>query len=171
MLNFLKPSFHTGSIYELDFEDACRKGLRGVILDIDNTLVPHDAPADEKSRLLVQRLKQLGIKPIILSNNHEPRAKSFAEAVGLPFICEAGKPSKKGYLEAVKRLGLPADQVVCIGDQLLTDIWGANNAGIKSVLTEPLDPSTDTAWIKVKRVLEHPVKWCLHKVPITSTIL
>jgi len=170
MFDFLKPTYQAVSIYDLDFKDAAEKGLKGVILDIDNTLVPHDAPADGKSKKLIKDLKKLGYRIMILSNNHEPRAKSFAEAVDVPYICEAGKPSKKGYLEAVQKMGLDRDSVICIGDQLLTDIWGANNAGLKSVLTQPLDPSTDTAWIKVKRVLEKPIK-CLHNGPLTSKIL
>lgn len=165
----LCPTEWADSIYDYDFRKAYEKGFRGVILDIDNTLVPHDAPADERAAELCGKLKEIGIKPVIVSNNHEPRAKSFAEAVGVPFICDAGKPSVKGYGEALKILGLNKNEVLCVGDQLLTDIWGANNAGLSSLLVEPLDKTTDTAWIKVKRVLEKPIK-LLHNAKRTSRI-
>jgi len=163
----LCPTEWTDSIYAYDFKKAYEKGCRGVILDIDNTLVPHDAPADGRAAELCRKLKETGIRPVIVSNNHEPRAKSFADAVGVPFICDAGKPLTGGYEEALRILGLKKEEVLCVGDQLLTDIWGANNAGLSSLLVEPLDKDTDTAWIKVKRVLEKPIK-LLHKAKRTS---
>jgi len=165
----LKPTYQEKSIYEYDFLEAYKCGLRGVILDIDNTLVPHDAPADDRAREFVRRLREIGIKMLILSNNHEPRAKSFADAVGVPYICDAGKPSVKGYELAIKQMELDKEEVLCVGDQLLTDIWGASNAGLSSLLVEPVDRSTDTAWIKVKRVMEKPIK-LLHNRKQTSKI-
>jgi len=165
----LKPTFQAESIFAYDFRRAVENGLRGVILDIDNTLVPHDAPADDRTKALAAGLKEMGLELLILSNNHEPRAKSFAEAIGVPFICEAGKPSVKGYVKALEKMGLKKEQVLCVGDQLLTDIWGANNAGLKSLLVEPVDKATDTAWIKVKRVMEKPIK-LLHNRKQTSKI-
>lgn len=165
----LKPSLKAESIYEFDFQEAYDRGLRGIILDIDNTLVPHDAPADERACRLADRLKKMGYRLLILSNNHGPRAKSFADAVGVPYICDAGKPSRKGYEQAIRQMQLGKEQVLCIGDQLLTDIWGASNAGLQSLLVEPVDPATDTAWIKVKRVMEKPIK-LLHNRKGTSKI-
>ena len=165
----LKPAYRTESVYGCDFRRAYEKGFHGIILDIDNTLVPHNAPIDERAKGFIENLKSIGFGLMILSNNHEPRVKPFADAAGIPFLCDAGKPGPGGYLEAARLMGLERSEILCIGDQLLTDIWGANNAGMSSFLTEPLDKSTDTVWIKVKRVLEIPIKH-LHKMKFFSNI-
>lgn len=165
----LKPSYRTESIYGCDFRKAYEKGFRGIILDIDNTLVPHDAPIDERSKGFIENLKAMGYSLFIISNNHEPRVKPFADAAGVPFLCDAGKPGAGKYHEAAGLMGLQNEEIICIGDQLLTDIWGANNAHMSSLLTEPIDKSTDTAWIKVKRVMEIPIKH-LHKVKFFCNI-
>lgn len=154
----LKPSETAGCFYSYDFDAAAARGLKGLILDIDNTLVPHDAPADERCRNCLEDLKRKGLKMVVLSNNSEARAGSFASAAGISCLSNAGKPSPKGYRRALEILGLRKEEVLCVGDQLLTDIWGANNAGLRSLLVEPLDKTTDTAWIKLKRVIEKPIK-------------
>lgn len=165
----LKPTYRTESVYGCDFRKAYEKGFRGIILDIDNTLVPHNAPMDERAKGFLENLKSIGYRLFILSNNHEPRVAPFADAAGIPYLCDAGKPGAEKYREAAKLMGLEKGEILCLGDQLLTDIWGANNAGMSSVLTEPIDKSTDTSWIKVKRVMEIPIKH-LHKMKIFSNI-
>lgn len=165
----LKPSFRAQSIYGVDWHDAWEKGYRGMILDIDNTLVPHDAPADEKSRAFLAALLENGWKLIVLSNNREERAASFCTVCGIPWISDAKKPRPDAYRKAVSQMGLAKDRVICVGDQLFTDIWGANNAGLCSLLTDPVAPASDKWWIKLKRVLEFPIKH-LHNVEITSKI-
>ena len=169
MFEKLRPSMRAESIFGCDFDSAYAAGYRGLILDIDNTLVPHNAPIDERSRAFLLNLRGKGFRLMIISNNHEPRARDFAAPVGIPYICDAKKPGAKAYGKAVAEMGLKKEEVLCIGDQLLTDIWGANNAGIRSLLTEPLDRSTDTLWIHVKRVLEIPIKH-LHNVEFVSKI-
>ena len=169
LLSKLKPTYRTESVYGCDFRRAYEKGFHGIILDIDNTLVPHNAPINERAKGFIENLKSMGYRLMILSNNHEPRVKPFADAAGVPFLCDAGKPGAGKYIEAARLMGLNSSEILCIGDQLLTDIWGANNACMSSLLTEPVDRSTDTAWIKVKRMMEIPIKH-LHKVKIFSNI-
>lgn len=147
------------NIFGIDWRKEYAKGLRGIILDIDNTLVPHDAPADARAKGLIDDLKEMGYRLFIVSNNHEPRAKSFADSVGVPYLCEALKPKPDKILEAIRRMGLNKDQVAAVGDQVFTDAWGAKNAGIRMILTEPLAPETDTPFIKLKRVLEIPFRY------------
>lgn len=146
------------NIFGIDWQKKYEEGCRGIILDIDNTLVPHDAAADTRAKAFLDNLKRMGYRLFIVSNNHEPRAKSFADSVDVPFICEALKPKPQGLLEAVRRMGLSKDQVVAVGDQIFTDAWGAKNAGIPFILTDPLDPESDTAFIKIKRILELPFR-------------
>ena len=150
------------NIFGIDWRKKYEDGFRGIILDIDNTLVPHDAPADTRAKAFTDHLKDLGFRLFIVSNNHEPRAKSFAGAIGVPYICEAFKPKPNAILEAIRRMELPKEKVVAVGDQIFTDAWGAKNAGIEMILTEPLAPETDTAFIKLKRLAEIPFRY-LHK--------
>lgn len=161
MFERLYPKAYIKSIYGYDFARAWDEGVRGLLFDVDNTLVPHDAPGETKSAALMKRLRTQGFQLMIVSNNHEPRVKAFAEASGIPgYIYLAHKPSPKGYLAACKKMGLKPQQVRFFGDQIFTDIWGANNAGVYSVLVEPIDRSTDLFKIRLKRLLEKPVLFC-----------
>ena len=97
MLEPFYPREYVDSTYEIDFESWYQKGYRGIIFDVDNTLVPHGAPADDRAKALFERLHVLGFQSILLSNNKEPRVKSFCEAViGADYIYKAGKPNGNG---------------------------------------------------------------------------
>lgn len=90
------PDIWMDSTYEIDFEALYQKGIRGLIFDIDNTLVEHGAPADQRAIALFHRLHEIGFSMMLLSNNKEPRVKMFCDAVeGASYIYKAGKPSKK----------------------------------------------------------------------------
>jgi len=138
-------------------ERLSARGIKGVIFDIDNTVVPQDDPADEHARQLFRMLHEAGIRTFIVSNNAEPRVKTFAGAVGSEYCFKARKPSAKGFREALRRMELSRGEVIAVGDQLFTDIWGANRAGIRSVLVPPVDPKKDTKGIRIKRFFERIV--------------
>lgn len=148
------PDEYLSSAYEIDYEKYYRDGYRGLIFDIDNTLVPHGAPADEKSIALMSRLKAIGYQVMLLSNNKEPRVKSFNDKVQVSYIYKAGKPSRKGYLEAMRHMGTNEQTTLFIGDQLFTDVWGARRCGIRSILTKPIDKKEEIQ-IVLKRRLEY----------------
>jgi len=132
------------SVYDIPWEDWYRRGIRGVIFDIDNTLVPHDAPADERAMALFERFRKLGMKTCLLSNNKEPRVAAFAEKVGgTDYIYKAHKPATKNYYKAMERMGTTAQTTLFVGDQLFTDVWGANLAGIYGILVKPIDPKEE----------------------------
>ena len=97
------PDVYLDSAYEVDFESLYLKGFRGVIFDIDNTLVPHGAPADQRAVALFASLRGMGYTTLLLSNNREPRVKSFAGQVGSRYLFKAGKPGKEGYLKAMEQ--------------------------------------------------------------------
>ena len=82
-----------------------KEGYRGLIFDIDNTLVPHGAPADERAIALFKGLREIGFSCCLLSNNKEPRVKMFNEKIGVSYIFKAGKPGKKGYEQAMRKIG------------------------------------------------------------------
>lgn len=151
------PDQYEDSAYTIDFGEFYKQGYRGIIFDIDNTLVRHGYPADRRVIQFFEKLRMLGMRTCLLSNNKIPRVKPFAHLVGdSPFICDAHKPSPKAYLEAVKRMGLTCSQTLFVGDQIFTDVWGAKKAGIYSILVKPVHPKEEIQ-IVCKRYLERIV--------------
>ena len=126
MLQSFYPDLYMDSAYGIDYEEYYRKGFRGIIFDIDNTLVEHGAPADERSIGLMERLKKTGFQIMLLSNNKEPRVKMFNDSVHVSYIFKAGKPAKRGYEEAMKKMGTDRETTLFVGDQLFTDGWNGS---------------------------------------------
>lgn len=153
MLESFYPDQYISSTYKIDFQSFFDAGYRGIIFDIDNTLVCHGAPANEQSIRLIQRLKDMGFGILFLSNNKEPRVKMFNDAVKAQYIFKAGKPKRGGYLKAMEMLGTDKATTLFVGDQLFTDVWGARNTGIFSVLVQPIDKKEEIQ-IVLKRYLE-----------------
>jgi len=147
------PKERISSTYQIDYEDWFKKGIRGFIFDIDNTLVMHGAPANEQAKQLFDQLRAIGLQFCLISNNQEPRVKSFAQAVGAKFICDAHKPSKKNYEKAMEMMSTNTDSTIFVGDQLFTDVYGANRAKIYSILVNPIDKKEEIQ-IVMKRKLE-----------------
>lgn len=147
------PDEYLDSVYEIDFKDLYEKGYRGVIFDIDNTLVPHGAPADRRSIELFRQLREIGYESMLLSNNKEPRVKMFNDAVHSRYIYKAGKPSPGNYVKAMELMGTTTKTTMFVGDQLFTDVWGAKKAGIRTWLVKPIHPKEEIQ-IVLKRRLE-----------------
>ena len=140
MFQAFYPKEYVDSTYGIDFEGLYRRGFRGILFDVDNTLVPHGAPATAQSVELFQRLHEMGFATCLISNNKEPRVRPFADAMETPFVYKADKPSRRGYQEGMARMGTDRSNTLFIGDQLFTDVWGANRTGMYSILTKPIDP-------------------------------
>ena len=137
----------------IDFLQYYKDGYRGIIFDIDNTLVPHGAPADERSIALFKHLKEIGFEALLLSNNKEERVAMFNEQIGVHMIWKANKPFPEKYREAMKIMKTDEKSTLFVGDQLFTDVWGAKNAGIRSILVQPMNPRGEIQ-IVLKRKLE-----------------
>ncbi|MBR2188470.1 MAG: YqeG family HAD IIIA-type phosphatase [Eubacterium sp.] len=150
------PDCWCGSACQIDYEELYRQGYRALLYDIDNTLVPHGAPADEASVELFGRLHAMGFSTCLVSNNQMPRVKPFAERVESAFLVNAHKPSVKGYRQACKVLGLKTEQAVFIGDQLFTDIWGARRAGLRTILVQPIHPKEE-----IQIILKRRLEWII----------
>ena len=153
----LYPTQYYESSYIIDYEKLYEKGYRGIIYDLDNTLVPHGAPADERALELMDRLKSIGYTIFFLSNNRKERVEMFNEKIGALYLCKASKPNKRGYLKAAEMMNLDPYKILVVGDQIFTDIWGANMAGMRSCLVMPIDRSSDEIQIVIKRMLEKVV--------------
>ncbi len=133
-----------------------------MIFDVDNTLVPHDAPADDQARQLFKRLKTMGMESCLASNNKEPRVRKFAEDVGTKYIYKAGKPKRKGYQKAMEKMKTRPEETIVVGDQIFTDIWGANRTGLYSILVDPMDPKEEIQ-IVLKRIPEKLVLYAYER--------
>ena len=152
------------SSYDIDYEGLYMDGVRGLIYDIDNTLVEHGADANERAIELFGKLFDMGFSVCFISNNNEERVKRFYDGLkagGVDtsrthYVFKANKPMIKHYISATKLMNLEKDKVVFVGDQLFTDVYGANRAGIKSILVKPIDPKEEIQ-IVFKRKLENVV--------------
>ncbi len=165
---FYPDAWHD-SAYGIDFLEFYRQGYRAVIFDIDNTLVPHGAPADERSIALFAKLHAMGYQTMLLSNNKEPRVRPFAVQAGTGYIYNAHKPSVKNYAKAMERMGSAACTTLFVGDQLFTDVWGAKRAGIYAILVTPVHPKEEIQ-IVCKRFLERAVLYFYKKGPNSGKI-
>ncbi|MBQ8559263.1 MAG: YqeG family HAD IIIA-type phosphatase [Tyzzerella sp.] len=162
MFEMFFPDDYVASTYVIPFEKLYEEGYRGLIFDIDNTLVPHGAPADERAKKLFARLKEIGFDCCLLSNNQEPRVKMFNKEIGVHYICDAHKPSVKNYQKAMEMMGTDLRSTVFIGDQLFTDVWGAKRTGMRNFLVKPIHPKEEIQ-IVLKRQLEKIVLYFYKK--------
>lgn len=162
MLQRFYPDNEVESAYDIDYEGLYEKGYRGIIFDIDNTLVPHGAKADERAIALFERLHNIGYNTMLLSNNKEPRVKMFNDDVKSNYIFKANKPALSGYERAMEIMKTGPENTIFVGDQLFTDVWGAKKAGIITFLVKPIHPKEEIQ-IVLKRKLEKIVLYFYHK--------
>lgn len=148
------PSRRYKKMSDIDFKGLYKKGTRGLLFDIDNTLVKDEAPVDAECIKFFDKLKSIGFKCCIISNNGKKRVKTFSNKCKVPYVYKVLKPKKDGYEKALKKIGVEKENTVMIGDQILTDILGANNADIKSFLVDPIDTNNERFHIKLKRLIE-----------------
>lgn len=147
------PDEWVDSTYDIDFEQLHKDGVKGLIFDIDNTLVPHGEPADERCLELFEKFNKWGISYCLLSNNKDKRVSSFAKQINAQYIERANKPATKNYFKAMEMMQTDVNNTVFVGDQLFTDVWGAKRAGIRNFLVKPIHPKEEIQ-IVLKRYLE-----------------
>ena len=153
----LVPDFRFKTFDEATAEFLIQNGIKGIILDIDNTLEPyeHPLPGDHVKKWLCE-LKAAGISAAFVSNNGKERVELFNEELGLPYYYKAKKPFKKNILHAMSDIGSSRETTILMGDQVFTDVWAARNAGIKAALVPPINDKKDI-FTKFKRLLEKPI--------------
>ena len=144
MLKMFYPYGYCESVFTVDYRKLYDKGYRGLIFDIDNTLVHHGDDSTPEVDELFRRINNIGFKTLLLTNNDEARVKRFIKNIDTLYICEADKPAADGYLKAVEMLGIEKGQAVFIGDQIFTDILGANRSGIASILVKFIRLDSET---------------------------
>ena len=156
MLKKFYPSVYYKSTYDVDFQEYYDMGFRGIIFDVDNTLVPHGADADQRAKDLFAKLRSIGFDTCLTSNNKKERVERFNKEIHSHYIFKANKPAKAGYQLAMKKMGTNKKNTMFVGDQLFTDVYGANRVGIFSILVGSLHPKEEIQ-IVLKRYLEKVV--------------
>jgi uncharacterized protein len=157
LLKHFLPNQHVKSIFEITPESLKANGIKGIITDLDNTLVEWDRPlATPKLVSWFEDMKKSNIAVTIVSNNNENRVKAFSDPLNIPFIFEARKPMTRAFHRALKQMGLQKKEIVVIGDQLLTDVLGGNRGGFHTILVIPV-AKTDGLITKFNRLVERRI--------------
>lgn len=162
MLEKFYPDEYVDSAYSIDFKTLFDMGYRGILFDIDNTLVEHGADATERAKNLFVKLKEIGFAVCLISNNQKERVERFNKDIQANYIYNAHKPSTKNYFKAMELMGTTPKNSIFVGDQLFTDVYGAKRAGMTSYLTKPID-SKEEIQIVLKRYLERIVLYYYRK--------
>lgn len=154
------PSLYVPSIYSIDLELLRRRGIKGILFDLDNTLARwDDLEAPHQLIDWVERLKASGFRMVIVSNNNRKRVADFTAPLKVPYIARAKKPLLSAYRKALLLLQLKREEVAVVGDQLLTDILGGNRMGLYTILVVPVAP-TDGFVTRINRFVERKVlRW------------
>jgi len=158
MLGYLRPDFQYRCIQDIKVEDLVSHGIKGLLLDLDNTITPwNDRTVTPEVVNWFKKIKDAGLKACILSNNTLPdRVSAVADVLGIMYVYNAAKPSKKAFLMGLETLGLDSSEVAVIGDQIFTDVYGAKRLKIKTILVSPIDRK-EFAGTKVLRFMERLV--------------
>lgn len=157
MFTKFKPTWMVEAIYQITPEQLKKRNFKAVLTDLDNTLIAWNNPDGTEELLLwIEEMKNAGIPVVVISNNKAVRIERVVNQLGLKYVQRAMKPLTKGFKEAQKLVDLPKDQILMVGDQIMTDIRGANAAGIQNVLVKPVVESD--AWnTKFNRAMERRI--------------
>ena len=151
----LLPKLMAYSLTALTPEVLRLHGIRLLMLDFDNTIVPYttDIPTEPMANWL-EVMKSSGIQLCVVSNSHKDRVKVFCEAYKIPCITHSAKPGTRGIRECLERYGVPASQAAIVGDQIYTDTLGGNLSGVMPILVHAID--NHNFWLKLRHIAEKP---------------
>jgi hypothetical protein len=151
------PDEHVKSILDINPNELKKRGIKGIITDLDNTLVEWDRPnATPQLISWFDEMKKHNILVTIVSNNNEDRVKAFSDPLRIPFIFRARKPMGPAFQKAISQMGIKKEETVVIGDQLLTDVLGGNRSGLYTILVVPV-AQTDGFFTKFNRFAERRI--------------
>lgn len=151
------PDYYNESIFDIDFLKFYNKGIRFIFLDIDNTIAKYtEQNPSVEIKELIENLDNIGFEIIIISNNYKKRIQQYCQPLNLKYISYALKPLKRGYRKGLKIASRKYQQkeILAIGDQLMTDVKGANKMGYYTLLVNPLERKTDVVTTKINRLFE-----------------
>ena len=163
----LLPGIITDALTDLNPELLKQRGIRLLMMDFDNTIVPYttDVPTEKMERWLKMMLAS-DIQICVVSNSRNDRVKIFCGKYGIPVIVRAKKPGTRGIRECLAKFGVEPKYAALVGDQIYTDTLGANNAGVTPILVKAID--NHNIWLKLRHVLELPFIFAAGKRRITK---
>lgn len=154
---FLYPKLYLNSVKEITLQMLKQNNIKGLILDVDNTLIDFNKKMPEGIKEWAENLKKNNIKLYIVSNsNHKEKVENTAKIIDVPYTYFAKKPLKGGLNRAKHALDLPSEQIAVVGDQIFTDVIGANRTKMFSILVKPIDEK-DIWATKIKRPIENRI--------------
>lgn len=159
----LTPDYLVEKIEDIELDFFKEKHIKGLIIDLDNTITFYNSRRiDLQVEEWINKVLEVEIGIVILSNNDKERIEETIKDFPIDYVDKARKPFKRGYLKALKKLKLPADNVIMIGDQIFTDTLGAKRAGLEIILVNPL-PGREYWFTYISRFFERRVKEALIK--------
>ncbi len=155
MFKRLLPDQLVNTVFDIDLAELKNRGVRGIITDLDNTLVSARTPlATPELAGWLDLIKDQGFKVVILSNNNITRVSKFAEPLGIPYIPAARKPAGASFRRALRLMELSPEHAVVVGDQMLTDVLGGRRAGLHTILVTPIAPREEGWATQINRRIE-----------------
>lgn len=150
----LYPNGYFDSVRDISIEYLKKNQITGIVLDVDNTLIDYYKVFPDGTKEWVAQLKKHGMKFCILSNSNKiAKVKEVAKQIDVPYFYFAKKPLKIGFRKAQKLLNIESKNIAVIGDQIMTDILGANRCNMFSILVKPIKEK-DILITKIKRPIE-----------------
>ncbi|NDL66249.1 YqeG family HAD IIIA-type phosphatase [Anaerotalea alkaliphila] len=169
-MRILLPKAYYANIYEIDYTTLYRNGYRGILFDIDNTLVPYDQLVpDAKLVAFFGKLKTMGFSISLLSNNSAKRVRRFNKDLKVLAYHRAQKPRRVTLEKAMKAMGTDKGSTIIVGDQLFTDVWAGNRLGIKTILVMPIQEKEQLI-TRIKRSTEKRILKAFHEKGIKNNL-
>lgn len=165
MIKKLIPDYYYPSVYDIPFDELYSKGIRLILTDMDNTLISYkQTEPGERELELKKKIEDMGFEFILVSNSRKNRVDHFATCYDIPYVKFSTKPLKRGILKAIRKVAkkrYKKDEIILLGDQLMTDILGGNRCKIHTCLIQPIDKSTDIQSTRINRKME---RYFLHRI-------
>ena len=157
MIEIFRPDVYSKSIFDVNYKKLKEKGIKCILLDLDNTIAPVNIEKpDNKMKKFLNELKEKGFHLIIMSNSQKKRVEPFKNELELDSAAFSMKPRKSKYMKILKTFGYKPEEVAAIGDQLLTDVLGANRMQITSILVNPMSKK-DGISTNLNRIIERMI--------------
>lgn len=158
-----RPFAHAQSLYEIDPKFFISNNINTLMVDLDNTLDSYKLRKPSENAIkLIKKLKDAGINVVIISNNKHDRVKEYADVLDVDFTWYTGKPFPGKINKYVKEKGLNKENIMIVGDQLMTDVVAGNRAKIKTILTEKI-VKEDQPTTRFNRIFDRPIRKRLNK--------
>ena len=157
MIEIFRPDIYSKSIFDINYKKLKEKGIKCILLDLDNTIAPVNIERpDNKTKKFLYELREKGFRLIIMSNSPKKRVEPFKNELELDSAAFSMKPRKAKYMKILKTFGYKPEEVAAIGDQLLTDVLGANRMQITSILVNPMSKK-DGISTNLNRIIERMI--------------